>query len=46
MNAQAKDVTRPHRGTIFEERAEVLAHERFAVLATIVRNVQARRHFQ
>lgn len=26
MNAQA----RPHRGTIFEERAEVLAHERFA----------------
>ncbi len=26
MNA----VTRPHRGTIFEERAEVLAHERFA----------------
>ena len=25
MNAQA----RPHRGTIFEERAEVLAHERF-----------------
>lgn len=26
MNVQA----RPHRGTIFEERAEVLAHERFA----------------
>ena len=26
MNAQV----RPHRGTIFEERAEVLAHERFA----------------
>jgi dihydroorotate dehydrogenase electron transfer subunit len=26
MNAQI----RPHRGTIFEERAEVLAHERFA----------------
>jgi len=26
MSAQA----RPHRGTIFEERAEVLAHERFA----------------
>jgi dihydroorotate dehydrogenase electron transfer subunit len=26
MNA----VARPHRGTIFEERAEVLAHERFA----------------
>jgi len=26
MNARA----RPHRGTIFEERAEVLAHERFA----------------
>jgi dihydroorotate dehydrogenase electron transfer subunit len=26
MNAQL----RPHRGTIFEERAEVLAHERFA----------------
>ena len=26
MNTQ----TRPHRGTIFEERAEVLAHERFA----------------
>src|SRR4030095_9753048 len=23
-------VARPHRGTIFEERAEVLAHERFA----------------
>jgi dihydroorotate dehydrogenase electron transfer subunit len=29
MNSQAI-VTRPHRGTIFEERAEVLAHERFA----------------
>jgi dihydroorotate dehydrogenase electron transfer subunit len=30
MNAQADVVMRPHRGTIFEERAEVLAHERFA----------------
>ena len=30
MNAQATNVARPHRGTIFEERAEVLAHERFA----------------
>ena len=30
MNASLKDVARPHRGTIFEERAEVLAHERFA----------------
>ena len=29
MSAQA-NVARPHRGTIFEERAEVLAHERFA----------------
>jgi dihydroorotate dehydrogenase electron transfer subunit len=30
MSAQANLVARPHRGTIFEERAEVLAHERFA----------------
>ena len=30
MNAQVNVVVRPHRGTIFEERAEVLAHERFA----------------
>jgi dihydroorotate dehydrogenase electron transfer subunit len=30
MNAQLDTVARPHRGTIFEERAEVLAHERFA----------------
>jgi len=30
MNAQLNTVARPHRGTIFEERAEVLAHERFA----------------
>jgi dihydroorotate dehydrogenase electron transfer subunit len=30
MNAQADVAMRPHRGTIFEERAEVLAHERFA----------------
>jgi dihydroorotate dehydrogenase electron transfer subunit len=30
MNTQAMQATRPHRGTIFEERAEVLAHERFA----------------
>ena len=30
MNAQVDVVARPHRGTIFEERAEVLAHERFA----------------
>jgi dihydroorotate dehydrogenase electron transfer subunit len=30
MNTQATQTSRPHRGTIFEERAEVLAHERFA----------------
>jgi len=30
MSAQANLVARPHRGTIFDERAEVLAHERFA----------------
>jgi dihydroorotate dehydrogenase electron transfer subunit len=30
MNARSDVVARPHRGTIFEERAEVLAHERFA----------------
>ena len=30
MSARANLVARPHRGTIFEERAEVLAHERFA----------------
>ncbi len=30
MNAPLKDVARPHRGTLFEERAEVLAHERCA----------------
>ena len=30
MNARVSAVARPHRGTIFEERAEVLAHERFA----------------
>jgi dihydroorotate dehydrogenase electron transfer subunit len=30
MNARVDVVARPHRGTIFEERAEVLAHERFA----------------
>jgi dihydroorotate dehydrogenase electron transfer subunit len=30
MNARVDVVPRPHRGTIFEERAEVLAHERFA----------------
>lgn len=30
MSAQVNAVARPHRGTIFEERAEVLTHERFA----------------
>ena len=30
MSARIDVVARPHRGTIFEERAEVLAHERFA----------------
>jgi len=30
MSAQPDAVVRPHRGTIFEERAEILAHARFA----------------